>query len=180
MNKETVKTTKEELNNQKSSELESRVIEIKRVARVVAGGRRFRFRATVVVGDSQGRVGIGVAKANDVTTAINKANYCAEKNIIKVPRKGQTIPYYVEATFGSAHILLRPASPGTGIIAGGPVRAVLEAAGIHDILSKVLGSHNKINNVKATFKALKMLKELVEKDKSIKKDKINKIKKGKE
>jgi small subunit ribosomal protein S5 len=147
------------------SKLEEKVVQIDRVARVVAGGRRFRFRAAVVVGDGAGKIGIGVAKSGDVSGAITKASSAAKKGLIDVPFRERTIPYQVEESFGGAHIFLKPASPGTGIIAGGPVRAVLEAAGIHDVLSKIIGSANKINNIEATFLALKKLKELEDKNK---------------
>ena len=144
------------------AELKENVVQIDRVTRTVAGGRRFKFRATVVVGDEAGHVGIGVAKGGEVTTAIQKAISKAKKHIISVPRAGTTIPFIIEFQFGGASILLKPASEGTGVIAGGPVRAVLELAGIKDVLSKILGSSNKINNVKATFMALQRLKELAE------------------
>lgn len=146
--------------SQEKLRFEEKVIQIDRVARVVAGGRRFRFRAAVVAGDGNSHVGIGVAKASEISSAISKASSYAKKHTIGIPIKGQTIPYQVEETFGGAHIFLKPASPGTGIIAGGAVRAVLEAAGIRDVLSKILGSANKINNIEATFKALKKLSDL--------------------
>lgn len=140
--------------------LEEKVVEINRITRVVAGGRRFRFRATVVVGDKNGHVGIGVAKASEVTSAISKAATFARKTMIEVPVYRTTIPTEIQVKYGGALVFLKPASPGTGIIAGGAVRAVVELAGIKDILSKILNSTNKVNNVKATFLALKRLKEL--------------------
>ena len=156
----------EEKTTEEKPQFKEKIIQIDRVARVVAGGRRFRFRAAVVVGDNRSHVGIGVAKASEISSAISKAASYAKKHTIEVPIRGKTVPYQIEETFGSARVLLKPASPGTGIIAGGAVRAVLEAAGIHDVLSKILGSANKINNIEATFKALKMLGELDFKNKS--------------
>ena len=160
---------------------DAKIVQIDRVARVVAGGRRFRFRAAVVVGDNNGHVGIGVAKGSEVSVAISKATYYAKKNMIEIVRYGTTVPYQLEESFGGARILLKPASPGTGIIAGGAVRAVLESAGIQDILSKIMGSNNKINNIKATFNALQKISELSLKNKDLMKiekpDKSSKDKK---
>jgi small subunit ribosomal protein S5 len=143
---------------EEQKEFKEKVIQINRVARVVKGGRRFRFRAIVVVGDDKGKVGIGVGKGTEIPIAVEKAKNKALKNIISVSLCGTTIPHEVQASFGSAKILLKPASPGTGVIAGGAVRAVVELAGIKDVLSKILGSSNKINNVKACFLGLKSLK----------------------
>lgn len=134
------------------------VVNIDRVARVVKGGRRFRFRALVVVGDKKGQVGIGVSKGSDVQSAVSKAVDVAKKNMVSVPIYNETIPHETQAKVAGADIFLKPAAPGTGLIAGGVVRIVVEAAGIHNILSKSLGSSNKINCAYATVEALKAMK----------------------
>lgn len=140
-------------------ELSERVVSVDRVAKVVKGGKHLRFRALVAVGDGRGRVGIGMGKANEVSQAIQKAGTVARKNMVQVPLAGTTIPHELYFKLGASEVMLKPARPGTGVIAGGSMRAVLEVAGIKDILAKSLGSSNSMNLVRATMSALTKLRE---------------------
>jgi len=144
---------------EKKDEFDSKLLDLSRVMRMTGGGRRFRFRAAIVVGDKKGKIGFGIAKGKDVSQAVEKATRIAKKNIVKVPIKEGTIPHQVEAKFGAARIILRPQMKGRGLVAGGTVRVICALVGIRDISSKKLGrTSNKINNAKATIKALSKLK----------------------
>ena len=144
-------------NKSDEKEFVEKLVKLNRTAKVVKGGRRFSFSALTVVGDQKGRVGFGFGKANDVTEAIRKSIDKAKRNLVNVPLKNGTIPHEVSADYKSSSVLLKPACSGTGIIAGGPVRAVMEAAGATDVLSKSLGSNSSVNIVRATFEAIKSL-----------------------
>ncbi len=139
-------------------EFEQKTIDLARVTRVVAGGKRMRFRATIAIGDQKGRLGIGIAKGNDVSGAIQKAVTAAKKKMITVPMVNETIPHPILVKHGAAKILLKPAPKGSGVIAGGPVRLMMELAGVKNVVGKILGSSNKINNVYAVMLALQRLK----------------------
>ncbi len=147
-------------NTRETPEFDERIIALDRVTRVVKGGRRFRFRATAVVGDGKGKVGIGVGKGKDAPASIQKAIARGKKAMVQFELKGTTIPHEAQVSSGGAVVFMKPARPGTGVIAGGAVRAVLEAAGVKDVLTKSLGSTNKINNSYATIEALSQLKGL--------------------
>lgn len=147
---------------QEEKEFEERVVKINRVTKVVKGGRRYRFAALVVIGDKKGRVGFGTGKANEVPDAIRKATEEAKRNLIVVPMVGTTLPHEMIGNYGAGSVLIRPAAEGTGVIAGGPVRAVLELAGVQNVLTKCLGSRTPINMIRATFSALSNMKTLEE------------------
>lgn len=144
--------------HREKNEFDQKVVEVKRVTRVVAGGKRMRFRALVVIGDHKGKVGMGLKKGADVSESVNKAVNAAKKNMVTLPLVNQTIPHNVDIKYKSSSLILRPAKPGTGVIAGGAVRSVMDLAGVKNVVSKMLGSNNKVNNVKAVFAAFKMMR----------------------
>jgi small subunit ribosomal protein S5 len=144
--------------DQEVREFDQKVVEIKRVTRVTGGGKRMRFRALVVIGDHKGKVGIGLRKGMDVTEAVNKAVNAAKKNMITLPLINDTVPHQVNIKFKSSKLLIMPARPGTGVIAGGAVRSVLELAGVKNVISKMIGSNNKANNVRAAYEAFKLMR----------------------
>lgn len=149
-------------NNQYEKEFEETVVQINRISKKTKGGNQVRFSALVVVGDRKGKVGVGLSKATDVRSAIGKAIAAAKRKMLVVPLRGTTVPYSVNEKFSAAKVLIKPAPPGSGIIAGGPMRVVMEAAGIKDAVGKILGTKNKISNVYATLKALESISTLVE------------------
>ncbi len=159
-------------------EFEQRIVDIARVTRVMAGGKRMRFRACVAIGDKKGRVGIGLAKGADVTLAVAKAVNQAKKELVMVPMVKQTIPHSVDQWFGAAHVLLKPAAAGRGIIGGGIVRTILELTGIHNVTSKILGTNNKVNNAKCVIEALRSLRAPKKQPKS--EAKVEEVKETKE
>lgn len=140
------------------SEFDQKVVEVKRVTRVVAGGKRMRFRALVVIGDHKGKVGMGLRKGADVSESVNKAVNAAKKNMVILPLVNETIPHGLNVKYKSSKLMLKPAKPGTGVIAGGAVRSVMDLAGVKNVVSKMLGSNNKVNNVKAVFEAFRKMK----------------------
>lgn len=142
----------------KAPDFDQKVVEVKRVTRVVAGGKRMRFRALVVIGDRKGRVGMGLKKGRDVQESVNKAVNQAKKHMVTLPLVNETIPHEVKVKYKSSKLILRPAKLGTGVIAGGAVRQVCDLAGVKNIMSKMVGSNNKVNNVKAVFEAFKQMK----------------------
>lgn len=143
-----------------NSEFEETVVQINRISKKTKGGNQIRFSALVVVGDKKGKVGVGISKATDVRNAIRKAIEAAKRRMIQVPLSGTTIPFSIQEKFSAARVLLKPAPPGSGIIAGGPMRVVIEAAGIRDVVGKILGTKNKISNVYATLKAMESISKL--------------------
>ncbi len=156
-NKTRKAASEKQVSGREESEFEKRVLQVDRVARTVRGGKRIRFRALVIMGNRAGKVGIGIGKAAEVVDAVSKASKIAQKELIDVKIVNETIPYKIELKMGSTHIILKPAKPGTSIVAGGAIRVICELAGIKNVVAKILGSANKINNSKATIEALKRL-----------------------
>lgn len=154
--------------NREIKEFEETVVDIRRISKKTKGGNTIRFSALVVIGDKKGKVGVGLSKASDVSGAIRKAIDLAQRRMVKVPLRGTTIPYSVEEKFSAAKVILKPAPPGTGIIAGGPMRVVLESAGVRDAVGKFLGTSNKISNVYACLKALKTIARIDKRKKALK------------
>ncbi len=150
---------KRPIRSQEESEFDEKVVQVNRVSKKTKGGNQISFSALTVVGDRQGKVGVGLGHSKDVASAINKGMNYAKKHLITVPMRGTTIPHRLKVKFGAAEVLIKPAPPGSGLIVGGPVRAVVQAAGIKDMSSKILGSSNKASNVYATFKALRKLRK---------------------
>jgi small subunit ribosomal protein S5 len=144
--------------DREKNEFDQKVVEVSRVTRVTAGGKRMRFRALVVIGDHKGKVGMGLKKGADVSESVNKAVNQAKKNMITLPLVNETIPHELKVKYKSSSLMLKPAKPGTGVIAGGAVRSVMELAGVKNVVSKMLGSNNKVNNVKAVFSAFSKMK----------------------
>lgn len=149
-------------NQRERNEFDQKVVEVKRVTRVVAGGKRMRFRALVVIGDHKGKVGMGLKKGADVAESVNKAVNAAKKNMITLPLVNDTIPHQLLVKYKSSSLMLKPAKPGSGVIAGGAVRSVMDLAGVRNVVSKMLGSSNKVNNVKAVFLAFSKMKSKAE------------------
>ena len=158
MEKRRRQSNKEGGGERERSEFDQKVVEIKRVTRVMAGGKRMRFRALVVIGDHKGKVGVGLKKGMDVSGSVEKAVNAAKKNLITLPLVNGTIPHSLKVKYKSSRLALMPAKPGTGVIAGGAVRQVFELAGVKNVVSKMLGSNNKVNNVKAVFEAFRQMK----------------------
>ncbi len=170
--------SKKKPNLKKEKEFDQRIVDLARVTRVMAGGKRLKFRATVVIGNRKDKVGFGIGKGNDVTIAISKAVKAAEKEMVASPIFNETIPCEIVEKFGAAKVFLKPAQKGTGVIAGGAVRTVLELSGIQNVVGKIYGSKNKINNVKATINALKKLQRMVDKKEKLVKEKEKEQKKN--
>lgn len=150
--------SKPEGEGKERSEFDQKVVEVKRVTRVTGGGKRMRFRALVVIGDHKGKVGMGLKKGNDFSESVNKAATAAKKNMITLPLTDDTIPHEMKIKYKSSSLMLRPARPGTGVIAGGAIRQVFDLAGVKNVVSKMLGSNNKVNNIKAVFEAFRQMK----------------------